>query len=191
MNNLKIINIFIFFILLIISFSGIEECEGGVISSEDVPCLMFYPITDTTLCNQINISHYSNETLLYSMQLSRHNTVYCNSTFNITSSGTFSHKYTDGGTGSIIVEKSKMPLYLLYFILIITIALYAIGYKLQDVAFLGVGGLMTMTLGVFILTQGFNGTFNLLTKATWLICLMIGFYVMIRAVIETKDMNSI
>lgn len=192
---MKIVNrtlfFILFFILLSINVISIEECESGTLNTDDIPCLLFYPINNTAECNNYTITHYVNSTVLFSITLSQYNQVYCNSTMNITIPGTYSHKWSSGDTGSLIIERGNTMIYLLYFSMALIAGMFLLGYYLQDVGFLGVGGMMLMAFSVYVAINGFNGLNNLLTDIIALPGILIGFYVMIRSVLEYADLNKI
>lgn len=190
MNKTKLTFYFLLFLILLFSVNAIDECTSPV-SADDVPCLLLYPYNDTSNCNQVNISHYSNTNFLFNMTLTNFNDVYCNSTFNLSSVGSYQHRWTTGDTGSIIVTEGSRMYFLLYFALIVMIAMFVVGFWAQDVGFLGVGGMMLMSTGVYIYVDGFNGLNNWYIQSMCVIFSLIGFYIMIRAILEYTDMNKI
>ena len=173
---------FSFLFLILSSFSfALEECQGTM-SIDDIPCHILLPINQTvTPCILINVSYYNGSVNIYNQTMTTYNSFLCNSTFNITTVGSYVFYYSTDDSGSIIVTEGIKMIYLLYFItgIIIMMAIYA--YMTEDVVFSTISAMGLVILGLYIFTNGFNALNNSLTDFLSLIFVALGFYFFVPA----------
>lgn len=107
----NIIYLFIFLVLAsMIYATGEVECKG-TIDETDIPCQLLLPFVNTSVidCTTLNIKVFNNaSTLLYTQTMNTYNGFNCNATFNQTALGSYTFSYSNGDSGSIIVEESNM-----------------------------------------------------------------------------------
>jgi hypothetical protein len=183
---------FIFSLLVLSSFVlGIEECDRkGVITTDDVPCRLLLPLNETEInCSQNTISVYTNGSLLlYTQSLERYNFFNCNATFNQSSAGSYTHFYSNGDNGSIIVKEGNKMIFLFYFMLALGFLFLILAFWKEEEIFANISGIIFMIMGVFVLINGFQNIVNLMTIAMGSVFLGMGAYIWIRTNIDSfKD----
>lgn len=167
----------LFFFLLLSSISLAEECSGGVVSQDEIPCIILLGRNDSDLnCDTVTVKFFRNDTFLYSQQMDNYTGSFCNGTFNETMLGTYPITYTTGDTGSIIVEGGTNMIYLFYFWAAITAMLVILGYAKEDVVSMSLGAMGLCVVGIYVLINGFNGLNNMLTDFLSILFIGLGFY---------------
>ena len=181
----KLITILIF-ILSIGLVSALDECKGTV-NPDEVPCAVLLPVNTTlTNCNTINISFYSNTTLLESHFMTTLNPFMCDGNFTQTDLGTYAIQYSTGDSGSITVEEQINNRYFLYVIsLVVFFIMLGIGYYIQDELFLILAGMLSIVLALNLFVNGFPGLTNTFLQNSMIIVLAgIGFYYVLVPSVE-------
>lgn len=128
----KLFFIFILFLLFSSFAFSVEEC-GGVIDKTEVPCFILLPYDSD--CTTQNITIYNNaSTNLGTFTLGQYNPIKCNHTFNYTSLGTYTYKFSTDDTGSIIlkeVDDEMASFSVTLFILLINSAFFIIPFFIR------------------------------------------------------------
>ena len=184
----KLITILIF-ILSIGLVSALDECKGTV-NPNGVPCSVLLPVNTTlTNCNTINVSFYSNTTLLESHFMTTLNPFMCNGNFTQTDFGTYGIQYSTGDSGSITVEEDINNAYFLYVIsLIVFFIMLGIGYSIEDEVFLILSGMLSIVLALNLFINGFPGlTSAFLQNSIVIVLAGIGFYYVLVPSIEVIE----
>lgn len=162
----KYITYFIFLILLAFSIYAIEECKGTITDTE-VPCLIFLPTNTTEIsCTTLSISLFNGNLSIFTHSLSKYNDFLCNSTFNMTDYGTYTFIFSNGDSGSIIVEEdTKMTFFnltvyglMLTFIFGMIILMHIFNKKehqLSPIIFGSIAGVFCI-ISVALLASGFS-----------------------------------
>lgn len=96
----------LFFIFAFSFVYSLEECPGETIISEDVPCLILLPYSSD--CNGLNVTISDNSSVLYTTSTQNYTASQCSFVFNQSDIGTYPFIYSNGDTGNILVEVSRM-----------------------------------------------------------------------------------
>ena len=186
---MKTLIIILIFILSIGLVSALDECKGTV-NPNEVPCSVLLPVNTTlTNCNTINISFYSNTTLLDSHFMTALNPFMCNGNFTQTDLGTYGIQYSTGDSGSITVEEDINNAYFVYVIsLIVFFIMLGIGYHIKDEVFLIFSGMLSIVLALNLFLNGFPGLTNaFLQNAIVMVLAGVGFYYVLIPSIEVIE----
>ena len=183
MKKLIVILIFILSIGLV---SALDECKGTV-NPDEVPCSVLLPVNTTlTNCNTINVSFFSNTTLVDSHFMNTLNPFMCNGNFTQTDFGTYAIQYSTGDSGSITVEEEINNRYFLYVVsLIVFLIMLGIGYHIEDEVFLILAGMLSTVLAINLFVNGFPGLANTFLQNSIVVVLAgIGFYYILVPTVE-------
>ena len=171
--------IFIFSISLVLA---LDECKGGVVLQEEVPCLILLQFNETPLvCGEKSVSLYNESTFLFSTPMANYSPFFCSAIFNESTLGTYNFKYDTADTGSIIVEGGIRLINLLYFGIILIVLFLGFGFWKEDLTFLNLGSILAIVIGVFIAINGFNNLNNIMTQAIAAVIWGLGGYVGFKA----------
>lgn len=120
-------------ILLVPLVFSLDECKG-VMTTEDIPCLVFLPVTNG--CGPIELEFFRDTTFLETRDMGTFTPFLCNTTFNFTTLGTYSFNYSTGDTGTIILEEDRMlnifQLLVYTFLTALAITLLVLMHKFRD-----------------------------------------------------------
>lgn len=183
---MKKLIIFLIFILSIGLVNALDECKGTV-NPNEVPCQVLLPVNTTlTNCNTINVSFYSNTTLLESHFMTTLNPFMCNGNFTQEGFGTYGIQYSTGDSGSITVEEDINNAYFLYVVsLIVFFIMLGIGYTIEDHVFLIFSGMVSTVLALNLFLNGFPGLSNAFLQNSIVVVLAaVGFYYVLIPSIE-------
>ena len=178
--------IFVISILYLSIVNALDECKGTV-NPDEVPCSVLLPVnTTSTNCNTINVSFYSNTTLLESHFMTTLNPFMCDGNFTQTDFGTYAIQYSTGDSGSITVEEEINNRYFLYVVaLIVFFIMLGIGYHIKDEVFLILSGMLSIVLALNLFINGFPGLGNAFLQNSIVAVLAgVGFYYVLVPSIE-------
>ena len=157
---------------------ALDNCKGTMFQ-QDIPCLLLLPVNQsTTPCSTLDVSVYSNATLLYTQEMAIYNPFKCNATFNQTSFGTYTFQYGTGDTGTIVVEEDDNQQFFLYIASFVALlSLVGLGFWKHEGVFIMIAGILSMIIGINIFINGFpNLTNDFLRNGMTLIMWGIGAY---------------
>ena len=122
LNRTWVKGLYALFFLLIIPFAySLEECKDNTITENDIPCLIFLPVNNTE-CSTFDVSIFKDNISSYNTTLTEYTNFLCQFEFNKTAFGTYSFQYSNGDSGSIIVEE---PVELYFFNLAVYVVMFA------------------------------------------------------------------
>ena len=178
--------IFIMSILYLSIANALDECKG-VVDNNDLPCEVLLPInTSITACNSINVSFFTNATLLDSNFMIQKNPSICAGNFTQTTFGTYLIIYSTGDSGSITIEEDINNTFYLYVVsIIVFFILFGIGFHLEDNVPIILAGMLSIVLAINLFINGFpNLTNDFLKQGIVIVLVGIGFYFVLAPSIE-------
>ena len=169
--------LFLFFLSISIAY-GLENCQGAVFDTEDIPCLLILPVETGTDCTSITITIYNENESLYSSSLESYSPVMCSTTFNESTVGTYTGSYSTGDTAKWRVTEGYKLVYLIFGLLILAILLTFIAIWKEDVNVAALAGFIFLGVGTYIFINGFSIYSNLLTDIMAIVSIGIGSYLL-------------
>ena len=169
--------------------NALDECKG-VVNNNDLPCEVLLPInTSITACNTINLSFFTNATLLDSNFMIQKNPSICAGNFTQTTFGTYLIIYSTGDSGSITVEEDINNTFYLYVVsTIIFFILLSLGFYLEDNVPIILSGMLSVALAVNLFINGFpNLTNDFLKQGIVIVLAAIGFYFILAPSLQEME----
>ena len=180
----KLILYIIFSILLISIAVALDECQT-IIDNDKVPCVVFLPINvSVTACNTINVSFFTNATLVSSSFMIETNDFTCSGNFTHKETGTYLISYSTGDSGSITVMEGIIMELLLFFATAAAFIMLSIALWKQDTNFGIFSGFLFIIIGIFLFRNGFGTLDNFITNGIAIITMGLGIYICFKASVE-------
>ena len=182
---LKSICMALFLLFLIPNIFSYEGCRDASINVDDIPCLFFLPYDGN--CADVSVTIYLSNISVDSQTMFNRSPDVCGAYFNFTTLGTYTGNYSTGDTFKFIVEEGNKMIYLLYFGLIVSIGLLALGFYLKNNPITAIGGFFLLVLGLWIIKNGFSIYDNLVTDGLGTVFIALGGYFLIMSVVAMVE----
>jgi hypothetical protein len=180
-TSLKTLCVAFFLILFSVNVWSIDECESKQ-PADKIPCLIL--LQTSVYCNTVAVDFFNESVFLSSQTMWTYSDFICAANFTYTQLGTYNFNYSIGDYGALTVEEGFKMINLLYFALIVVIALLIYALYLQSNELSAISGMMLLIFGVWFVKNGFSIYQNMLTDTFGVVMIAVGGWLLIMSTLS-------